>query len=113
MCLIGEHISMHFGEAEMRYQAPHEVRDQDKLESMIKTLEAGQQLPPIIVCGEIAYSGSHRLAAWEALDMEPEVIEIDDEDVAAGMTEMGLEPGYDEIDRFDEFEIALAQLGLV
>ena len=97
----------------MNYQAPHQVRDLIKLDGMIAHLKAGGSLPPIIVCGEIAYSGSHRLAAWEAMDMEPSVIEIDDDDVAAGMIEMGLEPGYDEIDRFDEFELALGRLGIL
>ena len=80
---------------------------------MIATLRSGGELPPVIVCGETAYSGSHRLAAWAALDMDAEVIELDDDDVAAAMRHMGLEPGYDEIDRYDDFEAALLALEII
>ena len=97
----------------MNYQAPHEVRDQGKLESMIESLENGGELPPVLVCGEIAYSGSHRLAAWAALDIKPEVIELDDEDIATAMHHVGLDPMYDEIQRFEEIEEALKELGII
>lgn len=87
----------------MNYQAPHEVEDNAKLEKMIKTLKEGNSLPPIVVCNEIAYEGSHRLAAWEALEIEPEVIEITNEEVKQTMGKMGLVPCYDDINAFDDF----------
>ncbi len=87
----------------MNYQAPHEVTDNAKLEEMIKTLEEGNSLPPIVVCGDIAYEGSHRLAAWKTLEIEPEVIEITNKEVAQTMKKMGLDPYYDEINDFDDF----------
>lgn len=97
----------------MNYQAPHDVRDINKLESMIKALESGEELPPVLVCGEIAYSGSHRLAAWDAMEIKPEVIELDDGDIAAAMEYVGLDPMYDDIQRFDEIEDAMKELGIV
>jgi len=97
----------------MDYQPPHEVRDQGKLNSMIEALKNGAELPPVIVCGEVAFSGSHRLAAYDSLEMSPSVIEIDDDDIKAGMEHIGLDPMYDEIDRFDDFEQALVDLKIV
>ncbi len=84
------------------YNPPHEVREPGKLASMVETLMSGGELPPIIVCGEQALSGSHRLAAWSACDMEPDVIEIDESDLACAMAQCGLDPMYDEIDDYSE-----------
>jgi len=69
----------------MDYRAPHETRDSEKLESMIATLRAGKQLPPVVVIGDVAITGSHRLAAWAALDMEPNVVELSEGDYIAAM----------------------------
>ena len=59
----------------MYYQPPHEVRDQGKLNALVEILKNGGELPPVLVCGDRAYSGSHRLAAWELMDVEPSVVE--------------------------------------
>ena len=77
------------------YNPPHEVRNQEKLQSMINTLGNDGDLPPIVVLGEDAITGSHRLAAWAACDMEAETIEIEDEDYVAAMNYLGLDPVYD------------------
>jgi len=95
------------------YQAPHEVRDNKKLENMIESLKAGKSLPAVIVCGEVAFSGSHRLAAYDALDLEADVFEIEDEDIQAAMEHMGLDPMYDQINRFDDFVDSLYALNII
>jgi len=94
----------------MKYQPPHEAKDKDKLEAMVNILKEGGQLPPIYVCGDIAYSGSHRLKAWDILDMDADVIEVDDSVIAQAMEAIGLEPGYDEITQFGRFEDALIDI---
>lgn len=71
---------------------------------MISALRDGRSLPPILVCGEIAYSGSHRIAAWDQLEIDPDVIELEDDEVATIMVKIGLEPGYDEVTDFERFE---------
>lgn len=76
-----------------RYNAPHGVRDQSKLKRMIATLMAGGELPPVLVYGDDAYSGSHRLAAWAELDIEPDTIEINDGQFAAIMDATGFAGG--------------------
>ena len=95
-----------------KYQAPHQVRDMGKLESMIDALLAGESLPPVLVCGEIAYSGSHRLVAWANAGLEPSVVEMTDGELIDVMEAIGLEPGYDEIQHFDEFVEMARSMGL-
>lgn len=79
------------------YQAPHEVRDEEKLTAMVETLRSGGSLPPIVVepNGQVAISGSHRLAAWRKAEMEPVALVLSDEDYAAACEYMG-------VDYFDE-----------
>jgi uncharacterized ParB-like nuclease family protein len=77
------------------------VRDIVKLNAMIETLKNGGSLPPILVCGEIAYSGSHRLVAWDAMGMDATTIEFSPEEIEGAMADMGLEPLYDVIDDYD------------
>lgn len=60
----------------MYYQPPHEVRDQSKLSAMVEILKNGGEPPPVLVCGDRAYSGSHRLAAWEITGMEADVFGV-------------------------------------
>lgn len=61
----------------IQYQTAHEVQDQSKVNSMVETLKSGGSLPPVYVFGIDAISGVHRLAAYEAAEMEPDVIEVD------------------------------------
>ena len=95
----------------MYYQPPHEVRDQGKLNAMVEILKNGGELPPVLVCGDRAYSGSHRLAAWEMMDVEPSVVEMDDAEYCEVMTGLGLDPMYDEAEDFEEFLNVAQSLG--
>ena len=86
------------------YQAPHEADNKEKLNSMIKSLENGNELPAIIVIGEIALNGSHRLSAWSAMEIEPSVVEISSDDYTATCESLfGDVVTIDEIYDFDEF----------
>jgi len=81
---------------------PHEVRNEKKLQSMIDTLESGKSLPPIVVCGNQAYTGSHRLAAWEACNVEPEVVEISENDLMIAIAKVN---GIDDFNPDDKDDI--------
>lgn len=95
----------------MNYQPPHEVREDEKLASMIATLESGGELPAIWVNGEFAITGSHRLAACWATDSEIDVIEIDEDDLRQAYENMGLDIDYDTCDDYNELERQLSLLG--
>ena len=95
----------------MYYQPPHEVRDQAKLNALVEILKNGGELPPVLVCGDRAYSGSHRLAAWEMMDVEPSVVEIDDAEYCEVMTALDLDPMYDEATDLEEFLNVARELG--
>ena len=91
------------------FEPYHEVREPAKVRAMVRSLEAGEELPPIIVMGDKALSGVHRLAAWKIAEETPDVIEIDDADYVAAMESKGYEPG-DHIDPEDLFK-ALVKRG--
>ena len=95
----------------MYYQPPHEVRDQVKLNAMVEILKNSGELPPVLVCGDRAYSGSHRLVAWEMMGMEADVVEMSDEEYCEVMTALDLDPMYDEATDLEEFLIAAQALG--
>lgn len=78
----------------MIYNAPHEARDNDKVNALVEAFRTGQEITPIVVQGETAFTGSHRIAAhlkarqlwndgaagWEdASEPELQAVEIDDE----------------------------------
>lgn len=96
----------------MRIQPPHLPTDEKKLAEMVYILETGGSLPPVLVNGEQAYSGSHRIAAWEAMEMDVEFVELDDDGYVAVMTELGLDPMYDTVYDFEPFLDAADELGL-
>ena len=85
------------------YFAPHAARDKGKLNGMIETLKSGGELPPVVVCGDIAYTGSHRLAAWLACSMDAEAVEVSNEDYEETMELLCLDPMYDTIHDFNVF----------
>jgi len=85
------------------YNEPHEVRDQAKLQRMIDTIRNGGQLPPIVVCGYRAFTGSHRIAAWNACGIEHHAIEISDADYVATVTAMGLDWENDDVSDYNDF----------
>jgi len=98
--------------------APHEVRDQEKLSSMIDTIVSGSHLPPVVVLGDTAFTGSHRIAAYLAVEKmidndeidiyvdEIPHVEIEDADYCSAMEDMDLEPG-DDISDYNDFCAAL------
>lgn len=77
------------------FNPPHEARDEAKLQSMIAALENGRELPPVVVYGQDAYTGSHRIAAWSACEMDAQVVELTDEEFASARATMN---GYDDLD---------------
>ena len=95
----------------MYYQPPHEVRERNKLAGMIRALRRGESLPPVLVCGDNALSGSHRLVAWEKMGVEADVVEMSDEEYCETMTELGLDPMYDNIVDYEDFLITAQALG--
>ena len=60
----------------MKIFPPHQVEDETKLTKMIEAIENGETLPPVVTFLGQAYSGSHRLAAWEVCGVEPQTIEL-------------------------------------
>lgn len=89
------------------YNPPHEIRDPEKLQSMIDTLRNGGTLPPVVVCGDQALTGSHRIAAWEACQMQADVVELSNEEYIAAVTAMGLNWEEDTVNDYNEFCEAL------
>lgn len=78
------------------YNPPHAATDREKLNGMIEALRLGRPLPPIVVVGQQAISGSHRIEAqdqarrlwanetegWEnSPEPKLEAIELDDVEV--------------------------------
>ena len=61
-------------------KAPHAVTHHAKLARMIETLISGGTLPSVLWDGNQAYEGSHRLAAWEAVEQDPDLILVTNED---------------------------------
>lgn len=49
----------------MQFYPPHEVRDKDKFNGLLESFRTGKPVPAIAVCGDVAYTGSHRLHAHE------------------------------------------------
>lgn len=96
----------------MDYQAPHEVRDTAHLARMIESLRNGKSLPPILVCGGTAFSGSHRLEAWRSEGVAGAVVEITDEEYCDAMRAIGLDPVYDHLTEYDDFWDALRANGV-
>lgn len=92
------------------YNEPHQVRDQAKLQRMIDTLRSGGQLPPIVVCGYQAFTGSHRIAAWNACRMDHQAVEISEAEYIATMTKMGLDWETDEVMDYTDFCDALYEV---
>jgi hypothetical protein len=95
------------------FTPPHEARDFEKLNGMIKTIIDGNDLPPVVVLGDTAFTGSHRIAAYITVDDMAENgdvdiyiheiphVEISDDDYCNAMIDMGYEPGDDICDYSD------------
>lgn len=93
----------------MTYRPPHRPNNPAKLAAMIETLKSGSDLPPVVVCGEQAFCGSHRIAAyeqanrmrdslddaWELVPTEIPTVELSDDDYRAACI-------YAEVDYLDD-----------
>lgn len=84
------------------FNPPHEIKDKAKLQSMIDTLEKGGQLPPVVVYGNDALTGSHRIAAWVAVDQDAQVVELTDKEFILATA---LSNGVDDLDINDPDDI--------
>ena len=47
------------------YNPPHPPTDKAKTLAMVEAIRQGQSLPPIVINGDNALTGSHRIAAYE------------------------------------------------
>lgn len=64
----------------MYYNPPHKMENRSKVARMIKSIRSGDNLSPIVVNGGCAITGSHRIAAWNRLDMDHDAVEMSDLD---------------------------------
>lgn len=69
--------------------------DHKKIESMVETINRGEKLPAIVVCGDEILAGKHRYLAHKITKTEPEIIEISDDEYCEAMDLAGLDPVYD------------------
>jgi hypothetical protein len=105
------------------YQPPHEVTCEDKLASLIEAFRTNQDITPIAVQGDFAFTGSHRIeahrqayelwnteaAGWDReKTQEPvlEAIEVDDETYLAACAREGVEH-HEQIGDYDAICSAL------
>ena len=93
---------------------PMGVTDHSKLAQMVKALENGNTLPPVVALieGEQAFSGSHRIAAYRELDLPIPVVGISDGQYRAAMEHLGYDPDKDDVSDFHEFVDALRDMGV-
>lgn len=92
------------------FEPPHTVQDAQKLEKMINVIENGGELPPILLCGEKALTGSHRIAAYNYAETEVPHIEIEEELYVDAVKAMGLDPIYDEVRDYCELAEKMYEL---
>ncbi|WP_455387504.1 hypothetical protein [Petrachloros mirabilis] len=102
------------------YNPPHKAQDETKLAEMIGALQRGENLPPIVVCGEQAFCGSHRIEAynrayrlresldeaWELVPQEIPVVELSDEDYRSACEYLDVEY-LDEAHDYNEIATAI------
>jgi hypothetical protein len=106
------------------YHPPHDAQDEAKLAALMAVLQRGEDLPPIVVHGITAFTGSHRheaylrawaLAdnldeAWENVPAEIPVVEMSDEDYAAMCEELGVGLGdHDQCGDYNAIAAAIYQ----
>jgi len=102
------------------YNAPHGPNNDAKLAAMMETLRRGEHLPPIVVCGEQAFCGSHRIEAyrrawrlrdslgeaWELVPDDIQAVELSDDDYRAACTLAGVEY-LDDLRDYNEIATAI------
>jgi len=99
------------------YNAPHESRDEEKVASLVEAMRTGQSIPPIVVNGDTAICGSHRIEAavradrlregmadgWEDTpEIDLPTVEVEDSVIYAAYDKMHI-TGLDEIGDWNEF----------
>jgi hypothetical protein len=60
------------------YIPPHQPTDKAKLASLVEAIKSGAKITPVVVCGDIALTGSHRIAAFALAKVSPPVIGIEE-----------------------------------
>lgn len=88
------------------YNPPHEPTDDTKVVRMVEAIRRGGRLPPIVVNGENALTGSHRIEAyrragalneacfgegWERAELTIPTVEIDDDEYLAACASVDVE----------------------
>ena len=99
----------------------HGVRDPAKLASLVESFRTGRPVPAVVVQGETALTGSHRIAAheiaWRAWSRQEEgwddteeptleMVEVSEDDYLAACRLLGISH-HDEVEHFDLFAAAL------
>jgi len=87
------------------HMAPHAVTDTAKLARMIATLNAGGDLPSVLWDGNQAFEGSHRLAAWEAVGIDADLVLVSNADLERAAD--ALDADADSVDWTDEDNLAV------
>lgn len=100
---------------------PHEARDRSKLAALIESFRAAHSIPAVAVQGEVALTGSHRIAAhesaWRAWSRQEEgwegapepaleTVEVSEDDYLAACRLLGI-GHHDEVEHFDLFVAAM------
>lgn len=90
------------------YNPPHEARDEKKLAGLIEAIRLGETLPPIVVNGVTALTGSHRIEAyrqarlladdeptdaWDNANLDLATVEVSDEQYMAARDALGFADG--------------------
>jgi|JI9StandDraft_2_1071091.scaffolds.fasta_scaffold03069_12 hypothetical protein len=106
------------------YTPIHTPNDTEKLDSIIESIRRGKKITPVLVIGEQALTGSHRVRAFELAyekyrNQEPgwedteepviPVVEIDEETLTAACQVIGAESVADVV-HFDELYAAIERV---
>jgi hypothetical protein len=105
------------------YNPLHAPTDTAKLDALVEAIRTNQTITPVVVCGEQAITGSHRVrafeiafqkyrdqeAGWEDTE-EPAipVIEIDDETLMAACNAIGADE-FGDVVHYDDLYIAIEE----
>ena len=89
------------------YTPPHDATDGPKIDALVESYRTGQEVTPVLVYGDRALTGSHRIEAhrrasalwecsapgWEDIDDHPQlsVVRMDDADWLAACESCGVD----------------------
>lgn len=75
-----------------RFEPPHEVRDEQKVADLVASLDTyGWDGPPLLVEGECAVTGSHRIPAVDVLTRGGTSLEVPVLDIAELAADYGID----------------------